>query len=542
METTISNNGLKLAAVPNPDHRRDQAYQPNPYMIAQPDKAYTWSQISLKLDTDMPSLAFASVIFYSKLAATYHRSNRAPNIIHHSAVVSDYLNQYHTATLEDRLKLSNNFSRYLVLSCWRKLRRRMCHWAMISLVHSLFYLDEPTTQAISSTKVESPQLSASSADFRLAKLLSNLSPNSLNPVMETVRDNPSLRKSIPNLLSKYKNTADKLYDHTTAIEFHSLFMAVLVTYARTLSLLQSASQSQASQSQASQSQASQIQIERIIKSLVGCVRLLSRIISSDAFSTYLETLGRHNLLSIPDERRREAATLFGKQNKIEVIHGWGYKPNTEANLTEMDKELDKELSEEDELYQITRQEISKRQLVWDVSRTWIKSLIDHFTAARILQHYRSSLPVDPDYDMKIKIVIIQGPDSNLRMTWDNLASTIKDLVDKPYILPACSKSYRETFDPEHIITMLQEHVVNACDSPQLVDSDRIPNAIKLFHSLVMNPSRQRPFGGTVHCEAALAAVLKYMMDKGPDDVVGDGATLQTLLGVSIAAYPVYNLG
>ena len=475
----------------------------------------------------MASLAFASVIFYSKLAATYHRSNRTPNIIHHSAVVSDYLNEYHTTTLGDRLNLSNQFSYYLVLSCWRKLCRRMCHWAMISFVHTLFSLDEATCQAISSTKAESPPLSTSPADFRLAKLLTSLTSNSLDSVMEIVQDNQNLRGSIPKLLSKCKNVEDKLYDDTTAMEFHRLFMAVLLTYAHTLSFLHFASQSQ------------QKDIDAVVKSVVGCVQLLSRIISSDAFTTYLETLDKHNLLSILDEGRREAAAIVGQQHKIDVIHGWGYKPHTKGEETKEETEvnvmeMDKELSEEDEVYQITCQAMNKRHLSWDVARTWIRSLIDHFTAARILQHYRSSLPVEPQHDMRITMVIIQGPDSNLRMTWDNLASTIRDLVNKPYFRPAYSKSHLETFDPERIITMLQERVSKACDSEQLVDADRIPNAIKLFHSLFINPSRQQPFGGTVHCEAALAAVLKYMAVKGQDDVVGDGAALQKLLEVSVA--------
>src|SRR5271168_4471578 len=55
----------------------------------------------------------------------------------HVVTVRDYLNWYRVADNKERQDGSKMFGEYLVSACWRKMERRIGHWASVGLMQQL---------------------------------------------------------------------------------------------------------------------------------------------------------------------------------------------------------------------------------------------------------------------------------------------------------------------------------------------------------------------------------------------------------------------
>jgi hypothetical protein len=134
---------------------------------------------------------------------------------------------------------------------------------------------------------------------------------------------------------------------------------------------------------------------------------------------------------------------------------------------------------------------SRTTLDGKITQSWMKSLVDHFIATRILQHHCGSLPADDKYDAKFVVVAVEGPNPKLHhaASWKGMCSVIQDLSESD-----------NTFDADRAITILQD----ISKSPLGVNEE---SAVRMYGDLSRGTMRCH---GRVHCECGLAAIVRYI--------------------------------
>jgi hypothetical protein len=138
---------------------------------------------------------------------------------------------------EERVSFSKQVFMYVVASCWRKMRRRACHWLMLAFIFHLSHVSEadilshfnaaPTLEGIHSNRCLVKYLQDDERPPRLIddlwKCIPKWMPISIDP--------------FTSLLSKCNAGGDDLYDSSTSYEFHLLFISSFIFYSREISKL-----------------------------------------------------------------------------------------------------------------------------------------------------------------------------------------------------------------------------------------------------------------------------------------------------------------
>src|SRR5271155_2879162 len=90
----------------------------------------------------------------------------------HVVTVRDYLNWYRVANSKERQDGSKMFGEYLVSACWRKMERRIGHWASVGLIQNLhnISLDFLSRCCINDKSSQN----ATRSDFRLSMYIRTL--------------------------------------------------------------------------------------------------------------------------------------------------------------------------------------------------------------------------------------------------------------------------------------------------------------------------------------------------------------------------------
>jgi hypothetical protein len=161
----------------------------------------------------------------------------------HVATVLDYLNWYRRAKDNTRMEKSSLFAEYIISACWRKMERRIGHWAAVGLIYNLSKLTPlMLSQWLPSLTVEDP--ATRQKDFRLSSYLLMLErSNSLEKIVKfhkydipsnAVQIGTEMKIVLPYLHQRFHNSPCNLYTKETVIEFHHLFVGTLLYYASSL--------------------------------------------------------------------------------------------------------------------------------------------------------------------------------------------------------------------------------------------------------------------------------------------------------------------
>lgn len=167
-----------------------------------------------------------------------------PKFESHAATVGEYLNWYRTSKADDRKIGTLLFGEYLISTCWRKMERRIGHWAAVGLIHNLWKLKD---QDVSEAFLKSTPLHVTSSDFKLSTyvlfmaesrflkgLLSyydyTIPPDATLPDFQT-NDSTKTKIVLPYLQELSSNGSNDLYNEKTVVEFHHLLVATLICYA-----------------------------------------------------------------------------------------------------------------------------------------------------------------------------------------------------------------------------------------------------------------------------------------------------------------------
>lgn len=143
----------------------------------------------------------------------------------------------------------SDFSRYLVASCWLKMRKRVIHWTSLGFLHILGKLDETQLQKIFDDHHATLQPSLRT-DVRLFEELSRLSAGSneggdllsqimtYHPMSASEPQSSSKLQQLVTALSRLQrdNSQNLLgaYTRDTCYEFHRLLIATIFCYGKML--------------------------------------------------------------------------------------------------------------------------------------------------------------------------------------------------------------------------------------------------------------------------------------------------------------------
>src|SRR5271168_82679 len=156
----------------------------------------------------------------------------------HVATVRDYLNWYRVANSKERQNGSTMFAEYLVSACWRKMERRIGHWASVGLMQQLHAI---LPRQLSSSPIHDQSFrNATRSDFRLSVYLQALGKaDNLKKILACHQSFFNLTGSnkkqlLPYLQLQSKADPHNLYNKDTFLEFHHLLVASLIYYAISL--------------------------------------------------------------------------------------------------------------------------------------------------------------------------------------------------------------------------------------------------------------------------------------------------------------------
>jgi hypothetical protein len=209
---------------------------------------------------------------------------------------------------------------------------------------------------------------------------------------------------------------------------------------------------------------------------------LNTVVHSTAFMQHSQYLAERDILVTPDDGRRSIAATFAAENTITLAH----EPQNGAHV----KQPEPEDNDEDEEFPVP----TGSKLKMDHIRSWIKILVEHFTAARMLQHHCSKL--EKNDVVNISVIVIQGPcrASHPKVNWEGM----KDLITK--LNNDTSMSGRS--DLKKAIQKLEDYVQHVPDDKGISKSQ------KDLRRLIIDKQSITLYA-KYHCETLLLALIKF---------------------------------
>jgi hypothetical protein len=156
------------------------------------------------------------------------------------------------SNVDDRNEGSLLFGEYLISSCWRKMARRIGHWAAVGLIYNLWKLSDQ--DVFNAFLDKDPKDRPTNTDFKLSTYILFLDRTKFLKGLLSYHaysippDSPHLQNSdsteanfvLPYLQKLSGDRSDNLYNKDTVVEFHHLLVAAMICYATGLRTLRQA--------------------------------------------------------------------------------------------------------------------------------------------------------------------------------------------------------------------------------------------------------------------------------------------------------------
>ncbi|KIM75568.1 hypothetical protein PILCRDRAFT_92025 [Piloderma croceum F 1598] len=172
----------------------------------------------------------------------------------HIATREDYLERYHFIPAQKQLGYQSYFSKYLVVQCWNKMHQQITDWSSQGFIWQLSRISETQLQDTFSQYAMKPDLSEFTTkwyNFALGALVVGLEDMGQ---IESVITKPCGRSEfhsecLTNLIAAFREAWVQgasqpqddglgVYGKYTCVEFHRLFIAMLLSYGQHLEALQ----------------------------------------------------------------------------------------------------------------------------------------------------------------------------------------------------------------------------------------------------------------------------------------------------------------
>ena len=229
---------------------------------------------------------------------------RGVSLKDHIATVNGYLNQYMLSNEKDRLGMSVKFFSYITAVCWRKLHRRMNHWAAVQLISDLASLESLDGQR-DWLPLPPGGVPNARSDSRLAAEVI-----ALRPVLHIVMSNypvehptevPKLEKLMSECRKLSSTLKPTLYTPDTRFDFHRLLVTLLVGYTKSLQVLYSENQQRGD-------------MQQVGEFVNLYARPLLAILNSNAMKSHLEVLDFNDFLHPPSTSRLENSISYSTKH------------------------------------------------------------------------------------------------------------------------------------------------------------------------------------------------------------------------------------
>ena len=312
--------------------------------------------------------------------------------------MTEYLRSYSGALTDDaRSDLFHHCTKYMVASCWYKMRRRIIHWSSQVYIFELAKLEEAQIRAAFESN-HGVVGSTQRQDSALGKLLVGVYEDGLiGRIMNAHPDEAARNLMLPHLVAAFKEvsrTKDRTpYNERTCFEFHQLLIATLVGYGKASKELEKAyrdaESARSMPGKEDKANKKRAMLAQCATDFWEFAHLLWRIAYSRMLHEHLAVLEAQTELHLP----RSNSFLISRARQFT-----GFCSDVDQGGVDADVE-DESLSL---LNGFAQGEIA------DVFKKWIRLQVTHWTALQILSSFISNAkPVVRD--ISICLLVVQHP-------------------------------------------------------------------------------------------------------------------------------------
>lgn len=437
----------------------------------------------------------------------------------HVVTVQDYLNWYKTCPEANREMGSNYFSEYLISACWRKMKRRIGHWAAVGFIYKFRMVDDWKIAGLLNSQSSFTKVRGRS-DRQLSEFLRILATtDNLEKILEnykTVDFTEPKKDVLPHLLKQCRDSPDDIYNKETAIEFHHFLVATLLCYAKSLQDVFQPPQGEGMERKASDSNC----LTPTLMAALNSCRILHRILSSAAFRHHINLLAPTFFL-LPSESEIEEYRNFSEEHGLP----WQLPARTRSDKPDVEdsNHCDGDLDPDDSAFEdIADDEDLERDQVPPIVtfnnvpddtvlivEGWVKLFVQHFHAKHILESFvlrgRMDIPIE------IKVYGISPPRKHLFMPdWETLLKIINSSLETSSLNDEERNEVVDIFKRRLDVGMSSNGDGAADGSPMSVKGRNIFNAVGKIASVAEGKTkeRRRMFYKS-HCEVAFQALVAF---------------------------------
>ena len=469
-------------------------------------------------------------------------------------------------TVEQRLALQQIFQAYLVVNCWEKMHRRVRQWSFLGVIYQLYKIsDGEVVQAYQrhwSTRDEAEAEARS--DGLLVKYLADFFSPESGIYENILRSYPGRLANLHGLkqklwiaqsITEMQSPKLTIYDESSCTDFHKFLVAILIAYAKSLHTLYSKGKKKE---------------PSVVDSLNDFHRyavLLYIVTESRAFRLHIGVLAHSRHLSLPQYHNINEYQSFGAAQELGWITGNGSgamgktakaerkgKGNERGNEEEKKKwQGNNEGGREEEARRMNPAALSEvqdaeaedaeaedaavssvgivKQMTADdlgtAYRKYIGIQVAHFGAATMLKRYSRHLSrTDPASTFEAPFITVKRLQG--KISWSRVTQLLKDLAVDENTSGEIEDSERRWRQYEKVIWDIATLAPSA--------------ASKLFRKLIDGSGgscddADAEVMGAVHCELALAIILKFGKMLPTTDILTDH--LRELLAVRNSKPLVY---
>lgn len=408
----------------------------------------------------------------------------------HMTIIESYLNEYKSPTTDDRSRISNIMFKYIIGSCFKKMRRRAFCWRSTLLIHRLTLMGEAMTGK------EKPRFASeiiAKPDLKLVNLLRTDIGGGRHlfdwlATFHPSKDAEVLTNLFTEFLTVAKRDSGRQFQFIAPI-FLDILISSLYAYLCLMKRLEDGVRLETIE-----------RIEKHIGEFSNAVRLLYLVTHSNAMKMYF-AFGKHSLLdrqflprSIYTDFSSSGYEVEKAMQKIYEKHLWEWETPKDKDEPEKQKEnkdrQEEEGSEQEEDVIEQEEEGSEQESIF---RRSFMSFVDHYASLCLLEKRSVYFPANES----IELSLMAATHSKGRyFPWVEMEKIIREMYK--------DKDGEGEVLISKIKTRLQKETFN--------DKDKV---IKNFKTLLAHHSgngiTQRDlypfFPSTIHCESFLAAVL-----------------------------------
>ena len=298
--------------------------------------------------------------------------------------------------------MSDKMLKYIIGSCFKKMKRRAFYWASCFMIGSLTAVDlvhVPTT------------LSTAKPDHKLSTFLGSTTKDTNKQTFAqwvmTYHPSKSLAElpSVDDFLTFTGGHSNYQFDHNVATTFHSLLLSSLYAYLCLAMQLHCSMEQHKKQ----EPEAKKI-IPGYVGSFCNAIRILYLLSHSNAMKAYF------TFVKLPIVRPSSAIALYYQHQVLRAVHdklGW---PLPSVDMPKANDDGDEDSDPQDSCV-----EYFKENDVQSIYRRSFMSFVDHYAALRLLE--RRAVYLQPDETIKLSLVAVKHP-KTYYFPWEEMEAVI----------------------------------------------------------------------------------------------------------------------